>query len=270
MNNQPQMPRQPEPELMDDPSEAREYAAADFAAVNQAFANRLLELASRMGDPPMISRVAAVSAARRAGVSPATPTTMPFSVLDLGTGPADIPIRVARARLGWQVTAVDAAPAMLELAGKAIHAAARLISPKSDLQDRIHLLLADAKKLPLADAAFDIIFSNSILHHVADAATFWREVGRLARPGALIFLRDLARPPTVDQARHIVQQHAGAESAVLQQEYLRSLMAAYTVPEVISQLASANLSGLEVRMITDRHFDVWGCLGCHASANPAV
>jgi ubiquinone/menaquinone biosynthesis C-methylase UbiE len=222
------MPRQPEPELMDDASEALAYADADFSQVNQAFVDRLLELAQGMDVPPMTQARA----------------------LDLGTGPADIPIRVARARPDWQITAADAAPAMLELAGKAIHAAS--------LQNFIRLLHADAKSLPLADAAFDIIFSNSLLHHVAGPDAFWREVRRLASPGALIFLRDLARPASPQQARQIVRQHAGAQSPLLQQEYLRSLLAAYTVPEVIAQLANAHLPGMDVRMITDRHLDVWG------------
>jgi SAM-dependent methyltransferase len=263
MKDHRQMPRQPEPELMDDASEATEYAEADFSQVNQAFVDRLLELVGGTGVAVVsAARRAGVSAARRAGVSPASRIASAFAiqprVLDLGTGPADIPIRVARARAGWQITAIDAAPAMLELAQKAIHAAG--------LQDSIRLLLADAKSLPLADAAFDIIFSNSILHHVADPDAFWRQVRRLAKPGALILLRDLARPATPDQARQIVQEHAGSESPVLQQEYLRSLLAAYTVPEVIAQLATAHLPDLQVRMVTDRHLDVWGRIG---PANPA-
>ena len=79
------MPRQPEPELMDDAAEALAYAAADFSDVNQAFADRLAELAG-----PLVEAEAA----------------------DLGTGPGDIPIRVARARPRWHITALDAAPAM--------------------------------------------------------------------------------------------------------------------------------------------------------------
>jgi ubiquinone/menaquinone biosynthesis C-methylase UbiE len=237
MEHNQQMLRQPEPELMDDASEASAYAGADFSQVNQAFVDHLLQLAGDMG----------LTLASRA------------SVLDLGTGPADIPIRVAHAQPHWTITAVDAAPAMLELADKAIHAA--------HVQHSIRLLHANAKSLPLADAAFDIIFSNSILHHVADPDAFWREVRRLAKPGALIFLRDLARPASLEQARQIVRQHAGTQSALLQQEYFRSLLAAYTVPEVAAQLVNAHLPGLDVRMSTGRHLDVWGRVACDASAS---
>ena len=64
--------RQNEPELMDDKAEAEAYARADFAEVNDAFVDRLLELAG-----PRETAAA----------------------VDLGTGPADIPIPMA-ARMG--------------------------------------------------------------------------------------------------------------------------------------------------------------------------
>ena len=105
-----QMPRRPEPELMDDAAEALAYARADFADVNQAFVRRLIELAGT------------VESAR---------------ALDLGTGPADIPIRVVCALPGWQVTAVEAARPMLGLARASIE--------RAGLTSAIELHLADAK-----------------------------------------------------------------------------------------------------------------------------
>lgn len=217
------MPRQSEPELMDDRQEAVAYASADFAAVNQAFVERFLELAGT------------IDSAR---------------ALDLGTGPADIPIRLIRARPNWHVVAVDASPVMLELARPAVVAAG--------LSGRIELLAANAKDIPLADASFDVVFSNSILHHITDAARLWAQVRRLIRPGGLVFFRDLARPATPQLARDIVNRHAGGESALLQEEYYRSLLSAYTVDEVAAQLAQAGLRDLRACMITDRHMDIFG------------
>jgi 2-polyprenyl-3-methyl-5-hydroxy-6-metoxy-1,4-benzoquinol methylase len=106
--------------------------------------------------------------------------------------------------------------------------------------------------------AFDVIFANSILHHINDTAALWAEVRRLATSGALVFMRDLARPATPQIARDIVNRHAGSESPLLQEEYHRSLLAAYTPEEVRLQLCRASLAGLEVAMATDRHMDVWG------------
>jgi ubiquinone/menaquinone biosynthesis C-methylase UbiE len=223
--NAARMARRAEPELMDLPEEAEAYARADFAAVNQAFVERLVELAG----------------AREQA-----------AVLDLGAGPGDIAIRLARRRPGWRIVAADAAQAMLDLARKAVDAAG--------LARQIELALVDAKATRLPEGSFDIVASNSLLHHVADPAALWRELRRLARPGATLLLRDLMRPASEAAASAIVQQYAGGESKLLQEEFHRSLLAAYTVEEVRDQLARAGLAGLSVAIITDRHLDVFGRL----------
>ncbi len=219
------MDRIPEPEYMDLAHEAVAYAEADFADVNQAFVDRLLELAD--------------------GLPAAT-------AADLGTGPADIPIRLARARPDWRICAVDAAPAMLEIARSDIAAA--------HVDDRVQVLCCDVKHLDLPDASYDAVFSNSILHHITDTAPFWAELKRIAAPGALVFLRDLYRPGSADAAAELVRRHAGGESKVLREEFRRSLLAAYTPDEVRAQLAEVGLEHLDVEAITDRHMDIHGRL----------
>ena len=216
--------RQPEPELMDDDAEAAAYAEADFAEVNEAFVDRLIELAED-SHPPL-------------------------RALDLGTGPGDIPIRLSLRATGWVVTAVDDAPAMLAIA-------------QADLARRapaaaVRFVRADAKDLPFPDGSFDVIFSNSILHHITDTGVFWGELKRVASDGALVFLRDLARPATSTMAADLVAEHAGGESAMLKEEFHRSLLSAYTPDEVRSQLAGVGLEGLIVKLVTDRHMDVHG------------
>lgn len=218
------MPRQPEPEYMDLPEEASAYADADFSDVNQAFVEHLLELA-----PPLRKPLA----------------------LDLGTGPGDIPLRLLRMRPEWRVAGLDAARAMLAFARGGAKAEGRLSS--------LLPVNADSKRCPFPDTTFDVIFSNSILHHITDVAPFWSELKRVARPGAFIFLRDLARPANPESARAIVERYSGNESELLKGEYYRSLLSAYTPEEVRTQLRGAGLDSLEVKMVTDRHLDVFGC-----------
>jgi ubiquinone/menaquinone biosynthesis C-methylase UbiE len=211
---------------MDLVAEAEAYAAADFSQVNQAFVDRLLELAG-------------ARATARA--------------LDLGTGPADIPIRVLRARPGWRVVAVDASGPMLDIARRAVE--------RSGLAAAIELVNVDAKSMPFPSHSFDVIFSNSILHHVTDADDLWAEVRRLGHAGTVVLMRDLARPADADAARRIVEQYASNESQTLQEEYYRSLLASYRPDEVRSQLDRAGLTTLEVAMVSDRHLDVYGSMG---------
>jgi ubiquinone/menaquinone biosynthesis C-methylase UbiE len=217
--------RRAEPELMDDAEEARAYAETDFSDVNAAFVERLLELAGE----------------RKAATA-----------LDLGTGPGDIPIRLHRLRPDWRLSAVDGSAAMLEHARKA--------ERDAGLDGAIDWVLADAKRTPLAPRSFDVVFSNSILHHITDADRLWAEIGRLGKPGADVFLRDLARPDDEAAASQIVRKYAGNASELLQAEFFRSLLSAYTCDEVRAQLDQAGLAVLEVRMATDRHLDIFGRL----------
>jgi 2-polyprenyl-3-methyl-5-hydroxy-6-metoxy-1,4-benzoquinol methylase len=217
------MHRQPEPELMDLPHEAQAYADADFADVNAAFVDRLLSLAWNFD----VARC-----------------------VDLGSGPGDIAIRLARQRPQWHIDAVDAAEPMIALAHVAV--------AEANVRN-VRLHLADAKETRLA-AGYDVIFSNSLLHHLPDPQPMWHEIRRLARPGTIVFVRDLVRPQTYDLAEEIVEQYAGQESDTLKQEFYRSLLSAFTPAEIRAQLEQAGLSELEIRQASDRHVDVSGVL----------
>lgn len=215
--------REPEPEPMDLDEEAQAYAEADFSDVNEAFVSCLVGVA---------------------------PDSAVLTALDLGTGPADIPVRLARHKPRWIIAAADVSLAMLRLGHDALRT--------SDAPPLITLVQTDGKMLPFEDNAFDVVFSNSILHHITDTARLWDEVRRVVKPGGLVFFRDLMRPGSRSAARAIVALYAGAESVLLQEEYYRSLLSAYTVPEVEGQLRDAKLESLCVRAATDRHLDVMG------------
>ncbi|MEA2733686.1 MAG: hypothetical protein QOE14_137 [Humisphaera sp.] len=217
------MQRQPEPELMDIPEEARAYAAAKFPDVMESVINRLLGLAGDAQSPKMV---------------------------DLGTGPGTVPILVARARPDWRITAVDAAKAMTRIAQISVKMAG--------LHERVTVQLGDAKATGLPDASFDIVFCASLVHHMPDPVPLWREIKRLAAPGALIFVRDLKRPESEQAARDLVNRYASEQSALLQEEFYRSLLSAFTVEEVRQQLDAAGLSFLSVEPVPDRNLDVFG------------
>lgn len=214
------MKRTPEPEIMDIPERAEAYARADFSAVNTAFVDRLLTLAGDRRD---------------------------CRVLDLGTGPGDIAIRLGRARPSWHITAIDASLPMLTLARRAV---GRVTNPA--------FILADAKRLPFADATFDVVYSNSLLHHLPDPLPFWREIRRLTRPGASVFIRDLFRPPTPADAQRLVNTYAADEHPLLREDFHNSFLAAFTPEEIQEQLRGTGLSRLDVVEVTDRHVDILG------------
>jgi ubiquinone/menaquinone biosynthesis C-methylase UbiE len=236
--------RIPEPEVMSDADEARAYRAADFSEVNRRFAERLAELWREAGSP---------GAARSGWGSRAAGPVM----LDLGCGPADIPLRVRRLIPGCRIAAADASHAMM-----AEGVPARAAEGPAAVRE-LAMVRADARTLPFADGAFDAVFSNSLLHHLPDAAAcgvVWAEVRRVARPGAVVFFRDLHRPPDTQTAAALVAQHAGGEPELLRTLFHNSLLAAFTVDEIRGQLSAAGLGGLSIAKVTDRHLDVWGTM----------
>jgi ubiquinone/menaquinone biosynthesis C-methylase UbiE len=212
--------RLPEPaELMDEAEHARAYAAADFADVNQAFVDRF-----RATFPEL-------SAGR---------------VVDLGCGPADIPLRLSRALPAVEIFAVDGARAMLELGRDAVTSAA--------LGDRVRLIAGGLPCLPFGDHRFDACISNSLLHHLRRPEALWSEARRIGQHGAPLFVMDLYRPATRREARELVERAAGDESPVLKQDFYNSLLAAFTVEEVRAQLDAAELDNCSCAIVSERHW----------------
>ena len=220
------MPRTPEPEVMDEPEGAEAYALSDFSDVNQAFVDAMLAFIGTLDEARAV---------------------------DLGTGPGDIPIRIVRARPSWHVVGVDMSEPML--------AFARKTAEEAGLAPSLEWTCADAKDTGLPAHAFDVVLSNSILHHLNDTEAFWSEVKRLGKPSAFVCCRDLARPVTTEAARKIVARYGGVGSDLMQRDYYNSLLAAYTVDEVRSQLEAADITAdIHVDMITDRHWHAFGRL----------
>ena len=214
-----------EPELMTDAAQALAYAQADFAQVNQGFVDRF-----------------------RACFPKAVGGTM----VDLGCGPADIPVRFARTLPGFTITAVDGSEPMIALAHQAVKAAG--------LEARVRPRCARLPMLALPLQSFDAVVSNSLLHHLPDPRLFWNELVRLGKPGSTVLVMDLFRPESPERAREIVEQYAGNEPPVLKEDFFNSLCAAFTLREIRFQVRSRGLGALVCELASDRHWIVWGHL----------
>lgn len=170
--------------------------------------------------------------------------------LDLGCGPGDISIRFARAYPGWKVDGLDGAKAMLDYGIEAVE--------QAGLSNRIQLVEAYLPNGAAPHHQYDLIFSNSLLHHLNDPAVLWQSVHRWSKPKTQIFIMDLLRPDTLETAAQFVQQYAAEEPEILQRDFYNSLLAAYRIEEVQAQLQQAQLQHLSIRPVSDRHFIVWG------------
>jgi SAM-dependent methyltransferase len=126
------------------------------------------------------------------------------------------------------------------------------------LQNQIKVHMADVRHTGLPEKSFDVIMCNRVLHHMPEPMPLWNEIKRLAKPGALVLLRDLIRPESEEAAHSIVQSDAAGQSEILQKGWFVSLLAAFEFDEVEKQLDAAGLSSLQTRRLGDRYFDVFG------------
>lgn len=219
------MQRITEPELMDETEQALAYARADFEAPH----SRLVDLfRERFPDAPISARV-----------------------LDLGCGPGDVAMRFATAFPGWRVDGVDGAAAMLEAAK-----VCRRRHP--NCQDRVRLIRGLLPECDLPLARYDILISNSLLHHLHDPFVLWRSVTKWAAPDAPIFIADLRRPPDEATAQRLTDMYTAGEPPVLKRDFFHSLLAAFEPEEIRAQLQASGLSHLQIEVPSDRHVLIWG------------
>jgi SAM-dependent methyltransferase len=221
------MDRFAEPELMLDAEQARAYASADFEEPHSRCIDLLKQ---RLVDLPA------------SGVA-----------LDLGCGPGDISLRFLRGFARWRVDALDGSPAMLEL-GRQAAARAGL-----GARVRFHEVLLPQGSAP--GRSYDLIFSNALLHHLEDPGALWSSACRWSGTDTLFFVMDLMRPESRGRVQELVDRHACNEPDVLRTDFHNSLLAAYRPSEVREQLEGASLSHLEIEVVSDRHFIVWGPIG---------
>lgn len=213
-----------EPELMDDPLQAEAYARADFAKENQGFVERFREY---------------------------FPDFSEGRVLDLGCGPADIPIRFAKLYPACQVVGIDASAPMIRLGEEAV--------TQAGLSDRITLRCERIDAVPGARIV-DAALSNSLLHHLPNPLQFWHKLRLLVKPGSPVLVMDLLRPESPEAAQAIVDQYAAGEPDILRRDFYNSLLAAFTEDEVTTQLARMNLTRLLIDIPDDRHWVVGGVI----------
>jgi len=216
-----------EPELMSDEIQAEAYAQANYAEPHDAYPQLF---AAEFKSPPDEA-----------------------TVLDLGCGPCDVTIRFAKAFPKYRFHAIDGSAAMLKQARLALQR-------EPEIAGRIRLIQSLLPEATLPRAAYDVIISSNLLHHLADPQVLWQSVRRFGRGGTLVFVTDLFRPTSRTLAEEMVEKYARKEPEILRRDFFNSLLAAFTPDEIRGQLRFANLA-LAVKVTSDRHVIVVGKLG---------
>jgi ubiquinone/menaquinone biosynthesis C-methylase UbiE len=104
-------------------------------------------------------------------------------ILDVGTGPGLLPLRIAAAFPQLTVDAVDLSPQMIDRA--------RQTAAATGQAEAVTFTVADVALLPFPDATFDLVVSTISQHHWTDPRAGLRELNRVLRPEAQAWIYDV-------------------------------------------------------------------------------
>jgi ubiquinone/menaquinone biosynthesis C-methylase UbiE len=164
------------------------------------------------------------------------PGRAPITILDVGTGGADIPLalidRGRRTGRLLTVTGIDERPEVLE--------AAAVAEPRVTATGELALHVGDGLALPYPDAAFDVVHASLLVHHLEPEAarTLLGEMGRVARLGVVVNDVVRNRPGLLGAW---LFGHVLTRNRFTRHDAPTSVRRAYTAAELTGLLAAAGL-----------------------------
>jgi ubiquinone/menaquinone biosynthesis C-methylase UbiE len=201
------LPRVPEPEAMDSCEDVEAYSSAAALAhldhLDNTFVNHVLSLGVRSG-----------------------------LALDVGTGPGQIPIKLALKSPQLEIVGIDLSDAMLETATNSATAAG--------VGRQVRFEPGDAGRLSFPDHHFDLVMCNSLLHHASDPLITLNELARVTDPQGALLLRDLRRPSALVFRFHTAW-YGRHYRGVMKRLFIDSVRAAYTRAELADLLARSEI-----------------------------
>ena len=111
-------------------------------------------------------------------------------VLDVGSGLGG-PARYFARRFGCRVSGIDLTAEFCDVA--------RHLTALVGLTDRVSFERGDALAMPFGDAAFDGAYSMNVSMNIADRHGLYREIHRVLKPGAWLFLSEVVQGPGGEQ-----------------------------------------------------------------------
>jgi len=159
-------------------------------------------------------------------------------VLDVGTGTAAIPVKMALRRPDLIITGIDLSETMLGASRRRVR--------EAHLTRRVRIRTGSARRIPFKRGSFDLVVSNSLLHHLADPVPAFDEIARVLAPGGRIFIRDLRRPGPAS-LRSFVRRHGRRYRGEMLRLFSDSVRAAFKVAEMREMIGLSRLRGCRVR-----------------------
>ena len=120
------------------------------------------------------------------------------SILDVGTGPAWLLIRLHQQSPRLQVAGLDVSPSMVVKAQQNV--------ANAGLSDTIELKEGTASQLPFAGDSFDAVVSTGSIHHWKDPTAGLNDVYRVLKPGGYALMYDIVSDTPVSVLKEMARE----------------------------------------------------------------
>ncbi len=199
------------PELLDDECEAESSAPAEVQRHLEALEDAFVEQALSLGVTEGVA-------------------------LDVGTGTGLVPIKLALRAPGLIIHGIDLSQPMLRQAA--------LNAGRWGVDMRIILNHGDAQQLPFDPGLFDLVLCHHVLHRISRPVQLIRELGRVAKPGGAILLKDVRRPNLLGWG--VAEMRARMrEGGRMVEIYEAGVRSAYTLAELRQLADGSGVAGIQ-------------------------
>ncbi|MFH1007305.1 MAG: class I SAM-dependent methyltransferase [Candidatus Latescibacterota bacterium] len=124
------------------------------------------------------------------------------SILDVGTGPGNLPLEMAGRAGCLKLVGIDISPAMIAMSREN---SARIGT------DNLSFDVADVHELPYPDGSFDFLVSTLALHHWRDRARAFEECYRVLKPGGSARIYEIRKDASWSEVLGAIKGRSAAE-----------------------------------------------------------
>ncbi|MGA2368997.1 MAG: class I SAM-dependent methyltransferase [Dehalococcoidia bacterium] len=120
-------------------------------------------------------------------------------ILDIGTGPGLVPLKIASKCKGLEVNAIDISHAMVDIASKNAR--------KAGLSDRASFQYGSAEKIPFEKDYFDLAITTLSFHHWANPEECLKEVSRVLKENGELWIYEIKHEPTEENRNELKRRY---------------------------------------------------------------
>ena len=117
-------------------------------------------------------------------------------ILDIGTGPGRLPIKIARLVPTVTIVGMDVSRDMIKIARKN--------AEQAGVNDRAKFVVGSTYWTGLRDSSFDLIVSTGLVHHLKNPAQAFNELYRILKPQREAWMYDGRRDASKKEIRTII------------------------------------------------------------------